>query len=164
MAVAAALLGGGAAQAQGRGEAAQAAFERDFCPGLKRLVEAAAEARTKAPEDAARIFTDIYNAHPTPPWFGFRPGACRASKGTDQNRAGYWCHQSLAPAHLSLETLAAATAACLPEAKRTRGRWGRDVTFTLPGARILINESGGPKAKVGRIVGYMVEAVAAPSE
>jgi hypothetical protein len=63
------------------------------------------------------------------------------------------------PAHLSLEALAAATAECLPEAERTRERWGRQVTFTLPGARILISESGGPGAKVGRIVAYRVEAV-----
>lgn len=145
---AAALLVVGAAQAQAGADAARAAFERDFCHGLKRLLR-------EAPD-----FVGMYNAHPAPPWLGFRPGACRAYAGTEKHSAAYDCHQHLAPAHLSLESLAAATAQCLPEAERTRGRWARDETFTLPGARILISESGGPGAKVGRIVGFRVEAVA----
>ena len=138
------------AQAQTGADAARAAFERDYCHGLKQLLR-------EAPD-----FVGVHDAHPNPPWLGFRPGACRAFAGTETYPAAWDCHQHLAPAHLSLQTLAAATAACLPEAEQSRGRWGRDSTFTLPGARILISESGGPGAKVGRIVGLRVEAVNAP--
>ena len=142
---AAALLAGGAAQAQQQARPTRAEL---FCHDLKRLVR-------KAPDWVA-----MWNARPAPPALGFRPGACRAYPGGPNYPASYSCHQHLAPPHLSLETLAADTAACLPEAKQERGRWGREAIFTLPGLRILISESGGPGAKVGRIVGFRVEAVA----
>jgi hypothetical protein len=154
IAAAAALLAAGAAQAQTVSEAlAQAArFERELCHGLNRLVEAAPD------------FTGLYDARPAPPWLGFRPGSCRAHEGSETLPASYWCHQNLAPAHLSLESLAAATAACLPQGKRERGEWGREAIFTLPEMRILISEHGAPGAHVGRIVGYRVEAVTAKAE
>lgn len=147
MAAAAALLAAGAAQAQQRAKQTQAEL---FCHDLKRVVKAASY---------ETAFKHLERARAAPPLFGFRPGACRAYAGTETSPAAWDCHQHLAPAHLSLDSLAAATAECLPEAEQTRGRWGREATFTLPGARILINESGGPRAKVGRIVGYRVEAV-----
>jgi hypothetical protein len=157
MAAVAALLGAGAAQAQESVEAIH--FKRDFCRGLKQLVEAAAEARRQPPAEAGRVFLDIYNRRSATSWFGFRPGACRASAGTEKYPASYWCHQHLAPLHLSLESLSRETAACYPEAKAERDRWGRGATFTLPDARIQIGESGGPRAKVGRIVRLTVEAI-----
>ena len=140
----AALLGAGAADAQ-RPTQAQL-----FCHDLKRVVKAAGY------EDG---FDYLQRSRAAPPWLGFRPGACRAHEATETLPAAWWCHQQLAPEHLSLESLDSNTASCLPQAKRERGRWGGSVTFTLPGARILITQSGGPRAKVGRISGYRVEAV-----
>ena len=144
IAAAAALIAGGAAQAQQQARPTRAEL---FCHDLKRLVR-------EAPD-----WVGMWNARPAPLWLGFRPGACRASAASGAQPASYWCHQHLAPPHLGLDTLKADIAACLPEAKMERGRWGRDATFTLPGLRILINESGGPGAKVGRIVGFRVEGV-----
>ena len=143
MAAAAALLAAGSAQAQGDRD-----FERGFCRDLERVL------------DAAPDFDTLERSRAAPPRFGFRHG-CQAIAAGDTAPAAWHCHQNLAPEHLSLESLATRTAACLPQAVRTKGRWGRQAIFTLPGARILIRESGGPRAKVGRIVGYRVEAAGA---
>lgn len=146
IAAAAALIGAGAAQAQAAGDSARAAFERDFCHGLERLVR-------EAPD-----FVGVYNAKPAPPWLGFRPGSCRATAGSEKVRAGWRCHQQLAPAHLGVESLAAATAACLPQAKRLpRAHFRREAVFALPGLRLRMSENGGPGAKVGLISTYAVE-------
>ena len=141
MTAVAALLAAGNAQAQGDRD-----FERGFCRDLARVLRAAPD------------FDTLERSRAAPPRFGFRPG-CQAIAAGENTPAAWHCHQQLAPEHLSLESLAAKTAACLPEAVRTKGRWGRQAIFTLPGARILITESGGPRAKVGRIVGYRVEAI-----
>ena len=143
-----ALLGATAAEAQ-RARPTQAEL---FCRDLKRVVKAARHEGG---------FVDLQRSRAAPPRLGFRPGSCRAHEATNTLPSAWSCHQQLAPDHLSLASLDANTASCLPEAKRERGRWGRTVTFTLPGARILITQSGGPGAKVGRISGYRVEAVGA---
>lgn len=150
LAAAAALLAACVAEAQAIDDSTR--FERDLCHGLDRLIRAAPD------------FEGMYKARPAPPWLGFRPGSCGAHAATDTLPPTYWCGQQLAPDHLALESLADATAACLPQAKRERGPYHREVTFTLPEVRILISESGGPRAKVGRIVGYRVEAVTAKAE
>lgn len=140
LAAAAALLAATGAQAQ-----ASRGAESAFCRDLERLLD-------RAPD-----FDALYNARPDPPWLGFRPGACRA-----YGRA-YMCHQSLAPDSLTLAGLAAATAACLPHASRRDDPAGRETVFALPVARILIRESGGPRAHVGRIVTFRVEADPPPA-
>ncbi|HEU0133822.1 MAG TPA: hypothetical protein VFR28_03285 [Allosphingosinicella sp.] len=142
-ATAAALLAPMAAQAQG-GLVAQ-----DFCWGLKRVVAAAAD-------EGGFLFLE--RARAAPPHLGFRHG-CRAT-GAEKRR--YWfCTQTLAPAELSRDSLAARVAQCLPEAVPSTGDHGREAVFTLPQAQIRISERGGPMAKVGRIVTLVVEATPA---
>jgi hypothetical protein len=141
---AAALLSAAGAGAQQRARPTDAQL---FCHDLKRLVRAAPD------------FEFMFKARPTPPWLGFRPGACRAHAASETLPAAYWCSQHLAPEHLALDNLAARTAACLPEAKRVKTAYWREAVFETPKVRILITESGGPGAKVGRIVGYRVEAM-----
>ena len=70
--------------------------------------------------------------------------------------------RTLAPEEMSGEALAGRTAACLPEAEAGKTGLGRDWVFTLPHAKIHISEIGGPRAKVGRIVTFSVEATPAP--
>lgn len=136
---AAALMAPAAAQAQ--------QVSQDFCHGLKRVVAAA---RWK---DG---FQWLERARAAPPHLGFRHG-CRA---TGDERRQYWhCGQNLAPAEMSRDALAERVAACLPEAVRGRDGLARNIVFTLPHARIRISEAGGPRAKVGRIVELVVEAV-----
>ena len=132
---------------------ARAAFERDFCWGLKRLVR-------EAPD-----FEGIWNAHPAPPGLGFRPGACRPM-GKAAGKRAWHCHQQIAPDFLGFESLAAATAACLPEARRqaAEGSYRRQAVFTLPGLTLRMWESGGPRAKVGRVSTYRVEEAAPAKE
>lgn len=144
---AAALLAAGAAQAQLQARATPAEM---FCHDLRRMVR-------NAPD-----FEGMVRARPAPPWLGFRPGACRAHAATATLAPAYWCHQQLAPAHLAFDNLVAMTQACLPEAKLLPARWSRVAALEAPGIRIEINESGGPGAKVGRIVGFRVEAVNRP--
>jgi len=139
----AALVGAAAAEAQERARPTQAEL---FCHDLKRLVR-------EAPD-----FEGMWNARPAPPWLGFRPGSCRYWKGSETSPPAYWCHQQLAPAHQSLKNLADMTAACLPGATRLATEWPREASFETAELRIHITESGGPGAKVGRIVGYRVEA------
>jgi hypothetical protein len=144
IAAAAALLGVTGADAQQRAKPAEAQL---FCHDLKRLVR------------AAPGFELMFKARPAPPWLGFRPGTCRAHAANETLPAAYWCSQQLAPEHLALESLAAKTAACLPGAKRVKTNYWREAVFETPRVRILITESGGPGAKVGRIAGYRVEAM-----
>lgn len=134
----AALLGAGAA-------AAAPTDSELFCHDLKRLIEAA---------EYDGGFEQMYSARPAPPRLGFARG-CRPGART------WFCHQSLAPDSLSHDALAAGVAACLPEAKRQHDGLYRETLFTLPRARIRIEERGGPGAHVGRIVTLVVEATAA---
>lgn len=132
------------------GEAQSGLVHQDFCNGLERVIEAASH------EDG---FLHLERARAAPPHFGFRHG-CRAA-GDDRRQ--YWmCSQNLAPEELSRDALAARTAQCLPETERRGDGYGRDAVFNLPGARIRITERGGPRAKVGRIVTFVVEATGAP--
>lgn len=140
---AAALAATGSAQAQ------PPSAQQIFCSELNRVVQVA---------QMDGDFAWLERSRPAPPRFGFRHG-CRAQAATATQPAAWWCHQNLAPEELSLNSLAARTAACLPSAARSRGRWGGEAIFTLPRARIVIEQSGGPRAKVGRIVTFRIEAV-----
>ena len=136
--VAAAVLASGPARAE------PPSRQQLFCHDLTRVLEVA-----KLDGD----FTYLERSRAAPPGLGFRN--CFAAA-----RPAWHCHQSLAPEALSLDALAASTAACLPEAARTLSSRHAAV-FTLPYARIRIAEYGGPKAHVGRIVSYRVEKVEA---
>ena len=143
IAAAAALLAGSAAAAQAPVEKRPGAW----CIGLQRVVEAARYERG---------FEALNEARGVPPRLGFFPG-CQANGGAE---GGSWfCHQQLAPETLSRDRLAAQTAHCLPQAKRTDIAGGGGTIFTLPGLRIYIEQSGGPGAHVGRVVTYVVEVV-----
>jgi hypothetical protein len=122
---------------------ASAASPDRFCIDLKRIVGTA---------ERGGGFLMLQRSRAAPPRLGFRH--CFAAAGM---RASWYCHQSMAPGHLSLESLAGRTAACLPEARRQPSRDGEAV-FTLPYARIRITEDGGPRAHVGRVVSYRVVA------
>lgn len=142
VAIAAAAL---AAPAAGKAQL----VKQDFCHGLERVVEAA---RDKGG------FLFLESARGAPPHLDFRHGCRATGDGTRQ----YWlCHQNLAPEQMSRAALAARIAACLPGAVPPTGDHGRESVFTLPQARIRISERGGPRAKVGRIVTLVVEAVPA---
>jgi hypothetical protein len=134
------------------GQAQNGRVRQDFCQALNRVVQVA---------QMDGDFTFLERSRAAPPHFGFRHG-CRAFSATATTPAAWDCHQNLAPAELALDSLAGRTAACLPSAVRSRGRWGREAIFTLPRARISIHERGGPGAHVGRIVSFRVEAVRAP--
>jgi hypothetical protein len=138
-----ALLTAGVAQAQQR---AVPTPEQIFCRDLQRIVRAAPD------------FVAMYKAKAAPPWLGFRPGACQAFTADATNPATYACHQNLAPAHLTLDSLAAITAACIPDAKRLPAEYRREAVFEVPGLRIRINEHGTARGKVGRFIGFRVEA------
>jgi hypothetical protein len=125
------------------------AFERTFCRDLRRAIRVAPD------------FRHLEIARAAPPTFGFRNG-CRAWAGSASLPAAWSCHQNLAPHYLSLDSLAKRTAECLPEARREAGRYGRETVFVLPGARVRIQENGGPRAHVGRIVTFRIEAAAPP--
>jgi hypothetical protein len=131
------------------GEAQNGRVAQDFCNALNQMVQVA---------QMDGDFELVERSRAAPPHFGFRHG-CRAHRATERLPAAWWCHQNLAPEELSLNSLAARTAACLPSAARSRGRWGGEAIFTLPRARIVIDQSGGPRAHVGRIVTFRVEAV-----
>jgi len=139
------------AAAAALGAAPAEAHPRDtFCAELQRVVEAARRDHG---------FAGLERSRAAPPRLGFAYG-CLA---TGDERRQYWlCGQSFAPDSLSLESLAARTAACLPEAARSDRTPWRETLFTLPYAQIRISEQGGPGAHVGRIVGLAVEAVIPP--
>jgi hypothetical protein len=135
---AAALLGPAAGRAQ--------LVRQDFCHGLERVVDAARDEGG---------FLGLERARAAPPHLDFRRG-CRA---TGDSKRQYWlCTQTLAPAAMSRDALAARVAACFPQAVRSQGDYGHETIFDLPSAQIRISERGGPKAKVGRIVTLVVEA------
>lgn len=140
---AAALAATGAAQAQLPSPA------QIFCSQLNRVVQVA---------QMDGDFTYLERSRAAPPQFGFRHG-CRAHGASERSPAAWWCHQSLAPPELGLASLSARTAECLPSAVRSRGRYGDEAIFTLPRARIVIQQSGGPRAHVGLIATFQVEAV-----
>jgi hypothetical protein len=142
--IAATALASSAAQAQ------PPSPQQIFCAELNRVVQVA---------QMDGDFTYLERSRAAAPRFGFRHG-CRAHAASPRHPAAWWCHQNLAPEALSLESLAGRTQACLPNAVRSRGRY-REALFTLPRVRILIEESGGPRAHVGRIVTFRVEAVRA---
>lgn len=125
--------------------AAPPSKQRIFCAELVRVVEVA-----KLDGD----FTYLERSRAAPPRLGFRH--CFAAAAA---RPAWYCHQSMAPDHLSLDGLAAGTAACLPEAVRSLSS-RHEAVFTLPSARIRITEYGGPRAHVGRIVSFRVETLA----
>ncbi|HEX8622821.1 MAG TPA: hypothetical protein VF718_12715 [Allosphingosinicella sp.] len=135
------------APAAGRGQAGP--VSQDFCQALNRVVQVA---------QTDGDFAHLERSRAAPPHFGFRHG-CRAFAATERSPAAWWCHQSLAPPELGLDSLAHRTAACLPSAVRTNGRYGDEAIFTLPRARITIEESGGPRAHVGLIATFRVEAI-----
>jgi len=141
------LVGAAALLVPAAGEAQR--VPQDFCLGLERAVEVA---------QTDGDFTYLDRSRAAPPHFGFVHG-CRASAATGRLPAAWSCHQTLAPESLSLASLAERTAACLPEAVRSRGKYGDEAVFALPRARISIRERGGPRAKVGRIVTLRIEAV-----
>jgi hypothetical protein len=144
MAIAAAAL-----LAPGLAGAEPPSKQQIFCAELRRIVEVA---------ELGGDFTYLERSRAAAPRLGFRK--CFAAAAA---RPAWYCHQSMAPDHLSLDGLAASTADCLPEAARTPAS-GDEAIFTLPHARIRITEHGGPRAHVGRIVSYRVERVGAEGE
>ena len=146
MAIVAALAATGSAQAQ------PPSPQQIFCAQLNRVVQVA---------QMDGDFSYLERSRAAPPYFGFRHG-CRAHGASERQPSAWWCHQSLAPPELSLDSLAGQSAACLPNAVRSRGRWADEAIFTLPRVRIVIEESGGPRAHVGLIATFRVEAVRAP--
>ncbi len=145
MAIVATLTATGTAQAEMPSE------QQIFCAQLNRVVQVA---------QMDGDFTYLERGRAAPPYFGFRQG-CRAQAATARLPAVWWCHQSLAPEALGLASLSARTADCLPNAARGRS-YDRQAIFTLPRVRILIEESGGPRAHVGLIATFRVEAIRPP--
>jgi hypothetical protein len=116
-----------------------------FCIDLDRVLRTA---------ELGGDFVAMQRNRAAPPRLGF--GHCFPAAG----RLRSWhCHQTMAPDHLGLGPLAERTATCRPEAKRQPSS-GDEAVFTLPYARIVIREDGGPRAHVGRIASYRVEALA----
>ena len=122
------------------GAAASAEAPEAFCDELRRALAAAGEARPFESLDEA------------PVRLGF-DDRCRPI----DSMAGLYllCHQSLAPPGLSRDRLAEQSRACLPEAAEDVSD-ARYVRLYTPDARIEINERGGPRAHVGRIVSLQV--------
>lgn len=120
---------------------------KPFCAELMRVVETAGRGDG---------FHALERARGAPPRLGF--DHCFVAHAARPTR---YCHQTMAPDHLSLQGLSADTAACLPAAVREPS--GRDeAIFTHPDVRITMGESGGPRAHVGRILSYRVEAERKP--
>lgn len=127
----------------------QASSDRALCRDLERVVRAAPD------------FGFLERAHPAPPRFGFRNG-CRASAAVGASPASWRCHQQLAPEELGLERLTERLARCMGGAVPAE-RSVRHSLFILPKLRISVEQIGGPRAKVGRIVTLSFEAgIAAP--
>lgn len=137
-------MAAGAAQAQ-----PPVLSDASFCAQLRRIVAAA---------DDDEPFRALEIARPNPPTLGFRHGCVRSGG----KRQYFWlCTQNLAPPELGRERLAAATRACLPEARPIALAYPqsiRSIHFRLPRATIRISDSGGPGAHVGLSVTYVVAA------
>jgi hypothetical protein len=126
-------------------QAPASAAPRDrFCIDLDRVLRTA---------ELGGDFVGMQRQRSAPPRLGF--GHCFPAAG---RLPSWYCHQTMAPDGLGLDRLAASTAACRPEAKREPSS-GDEAVFTLPYARIRIREDGGPRAHVGRIASYRVEAL-----
>lgn len=139
--IAAMAMAAGAAQAQ-----PPAPPDAVFCAQLRRIVAAA---------DDEEPFLALEMARPAPPRLGFRQGCGRAGDA----RRHYWaCSQTLAPDWLAAARLAERTRRCLPAARALPVEFQREFRFALPGAEIRISEHGGPRAHVGRVVSFVVEA------
>lgn len=133
--------------AQGPAEAEPPSSQRLFCAELRRVVRVA---------EQGGDFAFLERSRAAPPRLGFAHG-CQA---TGDEKKPYWlCGQNFAPESMSRDNLAARIAECLPEAIREANGLLRDAEFTLPYARIHINELGGPRAHVGRIVELIVESI-----
>jgi hypothetical protein len=129
------------------GTAAQRPNTQDlFCHDLGRIIAAAAE----TPEP----FYSLERSAAAPPRLGFT----HCFRAGDSRRAYWHCHQNLAPDHLSAERLTALTRACLPEAVALPSEMRRETRFRLRDLEIIISETGGPRAHVGRVVSYIVAA------
>ena len=111
-----------------------------FCAELERVIQAIDLGDPTALE----------RSRARPPGFGFRYG-CGA-----QGR-GWFCHQSLAPPGLSLNGLAESVSQCRPDLVRDGSSAPDHILFEGFGVRILIMESGAPRAHVGRIVTFSIE-------
>jgi len=133
------------------GAAAQVpSAEAQFCHDLGRIIAAAAE----TPEP----FYTLERSAAAPPRLGFT----HCFRAGDARRSYWHCHQSLAPDHLSAERLTALTRACLPEAAALPAETRREARFRLGDLEIIISETGGPRAHVGRVVSYIVAAAPKP--
>ena len=128
---------------------AQRPNEQDlFCADLQRVLEDAG---------GDQPFHLLENGRAAPPTLGFADG-CRRSGDARQY---FWlCSQNLAPDWLSLPSLMERVHACLPDAPPPAFN-RRFARYELPNAVIRINEAGGPRAHVGRIVTFIVEAPSA---
>lgn len=137
-------MAAGTAQAQ-----PPALSDASFCAQLRRIVAAA---------DDDEPFRALEIARPNPPTLGFRHGCVRSGG----ERQYFWlCTQNLAPETMGRERLAAATRACLPDARRIPLDYPQSVRaihFRLPNATIRISDHGGPGAHVGLSVTYVVAA------
>ena len=111
-----------------------------FCAELERTIEAVELGDTTALE----------RSRARQPDFGFQ-SRCGA-----QGR-GWFCHQSLAPPGLSLDGLVEGVSHCRPGLSRASASRADHVVFEGPSVRILIMESGAPRAHVGRIVTFSIE-------
>lgn len=111
-----------------------------FCAELERTIAAVVLGETATLErNSAR-----------PPGFGFRYGC-------SVQGSGWFCHQSLAPPTLSLSGLAEDVSHCRPALVRAGSSTPDHTLFEGAGVRILIMESGAPRAHVGRIITFSIE-------
>lgn len=111
-----------------------------FCAQLERTIEAVELGDTTALE----------RSRARPPDFGFR-SRCGAQGG------GWFCHQSLAPPGLSLDSLVESVSRCRAGLSRVSSSTADHVVFEGSSVRILVMESGAPRAHVGRIVTFSIE-------
>ena len=111
-----------------------------FCAELERTIEAV---ELGDPSGLER-------SRARPPAFGF-------SSGCGAQGRGWFCHQSLTPPALSLDSLVAGVSHCRPDLVRARASTADHVLFEGRSVRILIMESGAPRAHVGRIVTFSIE-------
>ena len=137
--IAAALLGAGEAPAEP---------SNPFCDDIRRIAGAAGDDPAFAGLAGANLFSLL-------------EGRCTIP---DPAYTSFFCHRTLAPRHVGAELLAGRIQACLPEARITRGAmWKSDFEVRHGRLEIDIDERGGERAHVGRIVTlYFRAAPAAP--